>query len=393
MARTRGGTAKAVAPPWVYTTPAGIKVWKLNGRSIFQPASLKVSSYLILDKYYEKKGQPRWKHYENVQKFLDMVIDQVEDRILGIDHTGMINWSWCWDLWSGIWISFVPRGSSDILRFISFAAPNEDLTGCSDSNSVERLSEFSSTPQTSVHTTPESSPTKQAKLANDGAIPSTSGEPPVKKPKLQSKGKDLTLLMESKSKGTYHTPRDSLYFSEMACTKKTAHKHTGKRPCENLTLKAPRKTLSVAQAQKNVQKAINAGKKIPGGTGGLKRPMRYRPGTVALREIQRYQKTTELLIRKLPFNRLVREIAQDFKTDLCFQATAIIALQEASEAYLVGLFEDTNLCTIHAKRVTIMPKDIQLARRIRGEWAWRPPLMGRDEGAPSSEHINGVTSN
>ncbi|KAL8185530.1 UNVERIFIED_CONTAM: hypothetical protein K2H54_054457 [Gekko kuhli] len=92
-------------------------------------------------------------------------------------------------------------------------------------------------------------------------------------------------------------------------------------------------------------------------------------GTVALREIRRYQKSTELLIRKLPFQRLVREIAQDFKTDLRFQSAAIGALQEASEAYLVGLFEDTNLCAIHAKRVTIMPKDIQLARRIRGERA------------------------
>uniref|UniRef100_A0A8D2MUH9 Core Histone H2A/H2B/H3 domain-containing protein n=1 Tax=Zonotrichia albicollis TaxID=44394 RepID=A0A8D2MUH9_ZONAL len=99
------------------------------------------------------------------------------------------------------------------------------------------------------------------------------------------------------------------------------------------------------------------------------KPHRYRPGTVALREIRRYQKSTELLIRKLPFQRLVREIAQDFKTDLRFQSSAVMALQEASEAYLVGLFEDTNLCAIHAKRVTIMPKDIQLARRIRGERA------------------------
>ena len=104
-------------------------------------------------------------------------------------------------------------------------------------------------------------------------------------------------------------------------------------------------------------------------TGGLKRPRHYSPGTVALWEIRRYQKTTKLLIRKLPFACLVREIAQDFKTDLRFQREAISALQEAGEAYLVGLFEDTNLCAIHAKRVTIMPKDIQLTRRIRGEWA------------------------
>ena len=101
----------------------------------------------------------------------------------------------------------------------------------------------------------------------------------------------------------------------------------------------------------------------------LLQPHRYRPGTVALREIRKYQKSTELLIRKLPFQRLVREIAQDFKTDLRFQSSAVLALQEAAEAYLVGLFEDTNLAAIHAKRVTIMPKDIQLARRIRGERA------------------------
>jgi histone H3 len=94
---------------------------------------------------------------------------------------------------------------------------------------------------------------------------------------------------------------------------------------------------------------------------------RYRPGTRALREIRRYQKSYELLIRKLPFQRLVREIAQDLKTDLRFQMAAILALQEAAEDYLVNLFELSNLCAIHAKRVTIMPKDMQLARRIRGD--------------------------
>ncbi|KZT50934.1 hypothetical protein CALCODRAFT_443848, partial [Calocera cornea HHB12733] len=102
-------------------------------------------------------------------------------------------------------------------------------------------------------------------------------------------------------------------------------------------------------------------------TGGAKKAHRFRPGTVALREIRRYQKSTELLIRKMPFQRLVREIAQEFKTDLRFQSSAVMALQEAAEEYLVGLFEDTNLCAIHAKRVTIQPKDLLLARRIRGE--------------------------
>lgn len=76
-------------------------------------------------------------------------------------------------------------------------------------------------------------------------------------------------------------------------------------------------------------------------------------GTAALREIRKYQKTTNLLIRKLPFQRLVREVARDFKADLRFQSSAIGALQEAVEAFLVSLFEDTNLCAIHAKRVTI----------------------------------------
>ena len=100
--------------------------------------------------------------------------------------------------------------------------------------------------------------------------------------------------------------------------------------------------------------------------GGIKKPHRYRPGTVALREIRRYQKNTDLLIRKKPFQRLVREICQKFKSDLRFQSTAMLALQEAAEAYLVGIFDDTNLCAVHAKRVTIMPKDMQLARRIQG---------------------------
>nr|KJB67030.1 hypothetical protein B456_010G171000 [Gossypium raimondii] len=137
---------------------------------------------------------------------------------------------------------------------------------------------------------------------------------------------------------------------QMARTKQTARKSTGG--------KAPRKQLATKAARKSAP-----------ATGGVKKPHRFRPGTVALREIRKYQKSTELLIRKLPFQRLVREIAQDFKTDLRFQSSAVAALQEAAEAYLVGLFEDTNLCAIHAKRVTIMPKDIQLARRIRGERA------------------------
>ena len=116
-----------------------------------------------------------------------------------------------------------------------------------------------------------------------------------------------------------------------------------------------------------MQLATKAARKSALPFGGVKVPHRYRPGTVALREIRKYQKSTDLLIRKAPFQRLVKEIAQEFKSDLRFQSTAVLALQEAAEAYLVGLFEDMNACAIHAKRVTIMPKDMQLARRIRGE--------------------------
>ena len=118
---------------------------------------------------------------------------------------------------------------------------------------------------------------------------------------------------------------------------------------------------------KPLKKPLNrAARKSAPAMGGLKKPRRFRPGTVAIREIRRYQKSTELLIKKLPFQRLVKEIAQNFKSDLRFQASAVIALQEATESYIVNLFQDTNLCAIHARRVTIMPKDMQLAKRIRG---------------------------
>ena len=124
---------------------------------------------------------------------------------------------------------------------------------------------------------------------------------------------------------------------------------------------SPRRKLHPTVGGKALRKEFRKG-------GKEKKTRRYWPGTVALREIWRYQKSTELLIRKLPFSRLVREIAQEVgKRDLCFQGSTIICLQEAAEAFLVSLLEDANLCAIHAKRVTIMPKDIQLARRIRGE--------------------------
>ena len=136
----------------------------------------------------------------------------------------------------------------------------------------------------------------------------------------------------------------------MARTKQSARRSTGG--------KAPRQQLATKAARKSIPTS-----------GGVKKPHRYRPGTgtVALREIRRYQKSTDLLIRKAPFQRLVKQIAQEIKESVRFQSTAVLALQEASEYYLVGLFEDTNMCALHGKRVTITPKDMQLARRIRGE--------------------------
>ena len=135
----------------------------------------------------------------------------------------------------------------------------------------------------------------------------------------------------------------------MVRVKQTARKSTGG--------KIPRKQLATKAARKSAP-----------ATGGCKKPHRYRPGTVALREIHKYQKSTDSLIRKLPFQRLAREIAQSISGDLRFQATALAASQEASEAFLVGLMEDANLCAIHARRVTIMPKDLQLSQQIRRDY-------------------------
>jgi histone H3 len=118
--------------------------------------------------------------------------------------------------------------------------------------------------------------------------------------------------------------------------------------------------------KKHLKTHASKTKTAPDGTV-IKKPHRWRPGTVALREIRKYQKSTELLIKKLPFQRVVREIAAPMMDGIRFQSAALAALQEAAEAYLVGLFEDANLCAIHAKRVTLMVKDIQLARRLRGE--------------------------
>ena len=133
----------------------------------------------------------------------------------------------------------------------------------------------------------------------------------------------------------------------MARTKQTANKSAnGKAPRKQQGGKPP--------GEKKTQKAPGEKK-------------RYRPGEAALREIKKIQKGTNLLLRKLPFQRLVREIVQQHHGELKFQSVAMEVLQEATEAYMIHTFEDANLCAIHAKRVTIMPKDLALARRIRGD--------------------------
>ena len=143
----------------------------------------------------------------------------------------------------------------------------------------------------------------------------------------------------------------------MACTKQTARKDQGG--------KTPRKIFSTKNPGSiKAQKAARKGKT---GYTEQRKKQRFRPRMVALQEIRRYQKSMELLIRKLPFQRLIREIIFKHKQDYWQAPAAAAALQEVAEAYLVGLFEHTNLCAIHAKRVTIMPKNIQLAQRIREE--------------------------
>jgi len=137
----------------------------------------------------------------------------------------------------------------------------------------------------------------------------------------------------------------------MARTKQAPRRSTGGKVLRSLALAAARR----------------ATKAKAGGMAAVKR--RYRPGTVALRDIRKFQRSGELLISLLPFHELVREVAQEYTNVPRFQVSAVLALQEAAEAYLVGLFQDAQLCAIHGKRVTVMSKEIQLARRIRGERA------------------------
>ena len=269
---------------------------------------------------------------------------------------------------------------------------SEHHEGSDDDSSSLSLSEFSVTPNSSTNSTNDERGEMERIQAPDPILgcraasgSDTEGDAPMPFPPTPDNsdvahGTESTPLIKPYS---YRDIKDSIYFQDrMAKSKKTkkltanqkAALMAGKQKRDPIPAKPLRKlAVSKRAAQNEVDDSINAGnkklRKSQPATGGVKKPHRYRPGTVALREIRRYQKSTELLCRKLPVSRLIREIAQDFKSELRFQAGAVGALHEAMEAYLVGLFEDTNLCCIHAKRVTIMPKDMQLARRIRGERA------------------------
>ena len=127
----------------------------------------------------------------------------------------------------------------------------------------------------------------------------------------------------------------------------------------------PKKRVPLTRAQKAVSRAKPKAAAVP--LLGVKKPYRHKAGTVAKREVKRYQKSTNLLIPKASFARLVREVTESIKKGMRFTASALESVQTASEEYIVKLLNDANLCASHGKRITIMEKDILLARRIRGE--------------------------
>ena len=153
-------------------------------------------------------------------------------------------------------------------------------------------------------------------------------------------------------------PKAKNVAAKVSKTKKVSTKKSAVKKVSSASKKINKKT---APAKAGVKKASQSQK------DGEKKKHRFKPGTVALREIKKYQKSTEMLLAKAPFHRLVRSIAQGVDGELRFQSQALVALQESAEAYLTGIFEDANLCAIHATRVTVMKKDMELAKRIRGD--------------------------
>ena len=180
----------------------------------------------------------------------------------------------------------------------------------------------------------------------------------------------------------------------MARTKPARRTVSGKAAKKTVSGKAAKNTVSVARKTVSAKAArrLPYNRRSAPTTGGVKKPHRYRPGTVALREIRRYQKTTNLLIPKICYQRFLREISSDpnkcsQRSDGPFrwQGSAILATQTVAEDYLTVQLKDANVCALHSKRVTVMPKDIQLVRRIKGEEA---VITNRNSVAAIYKHSN-----
>ena len=227
-----------------------------------------------------------------------------------------------------------------------------------------------------------------------------------------SRGKDMRQVMKLAKKGPFMFPSGPS--REMAKTKQTPRKQTGgsarrkgpnpkPKPGPNPKRIPPRYPPGTTRLEKwRMGKAARDERRKKNPKAFQSNPQAYRdarfltPGTRALFEIRHFQKQTELLIRKLPFQRVVREIAYDMAPTAArgegyrWQSSALNALQEAAEDYLIRLFEDTTLCALHARRVTVFPKDMQLARRIRGETDECPTFKRPPERKQKYQAIGGL---
>ena len=227
-----------------------------------------------------------------------------------------------------------------------------------------------------------------------------------------SRGKDMRQVMKLAKKGPFMFPSGPS--REMAKTKQTPRKQTGgsarrkgsnpkPKPGPNPKRVPPRYPPGTTRYEKwRMGKAARDERRKKNPKAFRSNPQAYKDArflntsTRALFEIRHFQKQTELLIRKLPFQRVVREIAYDVAPSAAggegyrWQSSAINALQEAAEDYLIRLFEDTTLCALHARRVTIFPKDMQLACRIRGETDECPTFKRPPERKQKYQAIGGL---
>ncbi|KAM4020317.1 uncharacterized protein ACNLHF_000773 isoform 1-T3 [Anomaloglossus baeobatrachus] len=216
-------------------------------------------------------------------------------------------------------------------------------------------------PQTSQHRRKTKQPQKKASSSQplQNPQPSTSKSP-------GSKGAGPSRSPQGKMRTSFHTSAFIIMGKPQTSQHRRKTKQPQKKPSSSQPLQNPQPSTSKSPGSKGAgpSRSPQDKKKTP----EEPKRKRYRPGTVALREIRKYQKSTELLIKKAPFARLVREVCLKYAKGVPYswQSSAIMALQESAEAFLARLFEDSNLCSIHAKRITIIPKDMELAQKIRG---------------------------